>query len=158
MNTYYKLYYNNNITHIMAFQGRYSFNRRYVIFCKINVSIFYPILLSSSDIQCPSLSPKTKKADFLENGAQNENLSKSFWKKNVFPPFYPKFRRLISFICLWIRISYQLKYVIPPKLNFGTEMQISYMFLRQNVRKSHFFIKIGQMLLWYIVSFHKIAI
>ena len=65
---------------------------------------------------------------------------------------------MISFICLWIRFSYQLKYVITRKLNFGTEMQFNWIFFGQNDRKSHFFIKMGQTLLWYIDIFQKILI
>jgi len=65
---------------------------------------------------------------------------------------------LISFICLWIWFSYQLKYVITRKLNFGREMQFNWIFFGQNERKSHFFIKMGQKLLWYIDRFQKILI
>ena len=60
-------------------------------------------------------------------------------------------------MCLWIRFSW-LKYVITRKFNFGTEMQFNWIFFGQNDRKSHFFIKMGHKLLWYIDIFQKILI
>ena len=78
---------------------------------------------------------ENKKANFLENGAQSEILSPMFWKKNTFCVISPLITlRLISFVCLWIRFSYQLKYVIKRKLNFGTEIQFNWIFV-QNDRK-----------------------
>jgi len=48
--------------------------------------------------------------------------------------------------------------VITRKLNFDTEMQFKWIFFGQNDRKLHFFIKMGQKLLWYIDRFQKILI
>ena len=53
----------------------------YAIFWKRYHCMFYRIIRSNANMFWPRLSLKTKKADFLENGAKHENLKLKFWRK-----------------------------------------------------------------------------
>ena len=63
---------------------------KYDFFWKRYHSMFYLIIRRKTNMFWPRLSSKTKKGDFLENGAKHENLKLKFWWKKYFSFIWSK--------------------------------------------------------------------